>query len=135
MSQKLVNPPQPSGDLRAWARAMTEWLRNENMLRRVNDPQPVLLAQYRTGAGTLTNPRATVDGLLLFEPAAGEIVHSVGGEYVAVINGNVVRRGTGSPEGVVTAPPGTLYLNDAGGAGTTLYVKESGAGNTGWVGK
>ena len=43
--------------------------------------------------------------------------------------------GTGSPEGVVTASPGALYLNLSGGAGTTLYVKQSGTSNTGWVGK
>lgn len=41
--------------------------------------------------------------------------------------------GSGTPEGVVTAPPGSLYLNSAGGAGTALYAKESGSGNTGWV--
>lgn len=43
--------------------------------------------------------------------------------------------GSGSPEGVVTANPGSMYLNTAGGAGTTLYVKESGGSNTGWVAK
>lgn len=46
-----------------------------------------------------------------------------------------IRSGTGSPEGALTAPPGTLYLNTLGGANTTLYVKESGTGNTGWVAK
>jgi hypothetical protein len=45
------------------------------------------------------------------------------------------RWGTGSPEGVVAAPVGTAYLRDDGGAGTTLYVKESGSGNTGWAAK
>lgn len=43
--------------------------------------------------------------------------------------------GTGSPETVVTAPIGSLYVNVSGGAGTTLYVKESGAFATGWVAK
>lgn len=43
--------------------------------------------------------------------------------------------GTGSPETVVTAGVGSLYLRTDGGAGTTLYVKESGTGNTGWIGK
>jgi hypothetical protein len=43
--------------------------------------------------------------------------------------------GTGTPEGAVTAPVGSLFRRTDGGAGTTLYVKESGAGNTGWVGK
>jgi hypothetical protein len=43
--------------------------------------------------------------------------------------------GTGSPEGGVTASVGSLYLRSNGGANTTLYVKESGTGNTGWVAK
>lgn len=43
--------------------------------------------------------------------------------------------GSGTPEGAVTAPIGSLYTRTDGGAGTTLYVKESGAGNTGWVAK
>jgi hypothetical protein len=44
--------------------------------------------------------------------------------------------GSGNPNGAVTASPGALYFNAAGGAATTLYVKESGVGtNTGWVGK
>jgi hypothetical protein len=46
-----------------------------------------------------------------------------------------VRWGTGTPEGVVAAPVGTLFLREDGGAGTTLYIKESGTGNTGWVAK
>jgi hypothetical protein len=43
--------------------------------------------------------------------------------------------GTGSPEGVVTAAVGSLFTRTDGGTGTTLYVKESGVGNTGWVAK
>ena len=43
--------------------------------------------------------------------------------------------GKGSPEGVVKAPVGTIFFRTDGGAGTTLYVKESGTGNVGWVGK
>jgi hypothetical protein len=40
--------------------------------------------------------------------------------------------GEGSPEGVVTANPGALYQNTAGGVGTTLYYKASGTESTGW---
>lgn len=43
--------------------------------------------------------------------------------------------GSGSPEGVVSAPVGSLYSRSDGGLLTSLYVKESGTGNTGWVGK
>jgi hypothetical protein len=43
--------------------------------------------------------------------------------------------GSGTPEGAVVAPVGSLFQRTDGGAGTTLYVKESGTGNTGWVAK
>ena len=44
-----------------------------------------------------------------------------------------IRWGAGSPEGVVVANIGTLFLRLDGGAGDTFYVKESGTGNTGWA--
>jgi len=43
--------------------------------------------------------------------------------------------GAGTPNGVVSAPIGSIYSNTTGGAGTSFYVKESGTGNTGWVAK
>jgi hypothetical protein len=43
--------------------------------------------------------------------------------------------GSGSPEGVITAPVGSIYLRTGGGDGTAFYSKETGAGNTGWVAK
>lgn len=44
--------------------------------------------------------------------------------------------GTGSPEGAREGNIGDSYINTNGGAGTTLYVKESGNGtNTGWAAK
>src|SRR5258708_5701143 len=52
------------------------------------------------------------------------------------VNGAQISSGAGAPNGVVAGSPGDMYLNRSGGAGTTLWVKESGAGtNTGWVGK
>jgi len=47
----------------------------------------------------------------------------------------LIYSGTNTPEGAVTATVGSLFLRTNGGAGSTLYVKESGSGNTGWVGK
>jgi hypothetical protein len=57
------------------------------------------------------------------------------GKQININNTLLLVTGSGSPNSVVSAPPGSLYLNFAGGASTTLYVKESGAGNTGWVAK
>jgi hypothetical protein len=41
--------------------------------------------------------------------------------------------GTGTPEGVVTAPIGSEFIRTDGTAGTIKYGKKSGTGNTGWV--
>lgn len=56
----------------------------------------------------------------------------VGGIVLGTVK---ILTGTGSPAGVVSAPVASLYLRSDGGANTTLYVKESGSGNTGWIAK
>ena len=44
--------------------------------------------------------------------------------------------GSGSPQGVQIANPGSMYLNTNGGTSNTLWVKETGVGtNTGWAAK
>jgi hypothetical protein len=48
------------------------------------------------------------------------------------VNQNTMEDGSGSPEGVVTAEPNKLYRNTAAGPGSNIYVKKTGAGNTGW---
>jgi hypothetical protein len=47
----------------------------------------------------------------------------------------VLISGNGSPETVITARIGSIYMRLDGGANTSMYVKESGTGNTGWIGK
>jgi hypothetical protein len=54
---------------------------------------------------------------------------------VAASRWPLVQSGSGSPEGVLSAPVGMLYLRTNGGTTTTAYVKESGTGNTGWIAK
>lgn len=46
-----------------------------------------------------------------------------------------IKWGNGSPEGVVTANIGSLYLRRDGSTNTTLYIKESGTGSSGWIAK
>lgn len=53
-----------------------------------------------------------------------------------VTSNRFITGGNGSPNGIVAANPGSLYLRQDGGAGTCLYVKESGGStSTGWVAK
>jgi hypothetical protein len=49
------------------------------------------------------------------------------------VNANTVLTGSGSPEGVREADPTTLYMDTSGSAGSILYVKKTGTGDTGWV--
>jgi len=55
--------------------------------------------------------------------------------YLEMPSGVKWASGSGSPEGAVTGTVGSLYTRTDGGAGTTLYVKETGSGNTGWAAK
>jgi hypothetical protein len=56
-------------------------------------------------------------------------------DYLDVTNNIIDFMGAGTPEGVYAAAVGSVYRRNDGGAGTSFYVKESGTGNTGWVGK
>jgi len=65
----------------------------------------------------------------------GNLVISTAGKGIDMQGGPTITSGTGTPEGIVTAAIGSLFMRSDGGAGTSLYVKESGTGNTGWIGK
>ena len=57
-------------------------------------------------------------------------------DSISIGSGSVrILSGTGTPEGAITAVVGSLFLRTDGGVSTTLYVKQSGTGNTGWVAK
>lgn len=92
-------------------------------------------------------PSNTADAMLITN-AAGTTYFTInmGSQLLSADNGAYFRinNGTGiagiysyhgSPEGNVTAGPGSICLDTTGGAGNSFYVKESGSGNTGWVAK
>jgi hypothetical protein len=85
--------------------------------------------------GTATNPYLGVGGTtyLLFDKTA-QVLNLYRATKVQNTAATLYA-GTGSPEGAVTAAVGSLYLRTDGGTGTTLYVKETGSGNTGWAAK
>jgi|GEM_PF-3829430 len=81
--------------------------------------------------------RNTTDLVSLFEAwgADGVIgrISTIGANTRFYIGkGAFITGGTGSPEGVVSAPRGSMYLREDG-TGQCRYEKESGNGNTGWV--
>ncbi|MEJ2070464.1 MAG: hypothetical protein P8X58_08675, partial [Syntrophobacterales bacterium] len=72
-------------------------------------------------------------------PSVTAICNLYGANYLEYFAGGqnlpFLVRGSGSPEDVISAPVGSLFLRSDGSANTTLYIKESGSGNTGWVAK
>lgn len=54
-------------------------------------------------------------------------------EITRQVNFNTVESGSGSPEGIISAEPNKLYMDTSGTTGNIMYVKKTGAGNTGWV--
>lgn len=72
-----------------------------------------------------------IDGLNELNRMLRELYENMAGD------GDMVRiyQGYGSPENVVKASVGSLYLRLNGGATTTLYVKTSGTADTGWTAK
>jgi hypothetical protein len=96
---------------------------------------------YSAGAGAIVNcvfegnaqtgftNHLTTSGIVTF-------ARSINPAGFAMNKANLIwLTGTGTPEAVVTADVGSLFTRTNGGAGTTLYVKETGTGNTGWVAK
>lgn len=52
--------------------------------------------------------------------------------YFGSESGPFLSYGSGTPLGVLSAPVGSLYIRTNGVADSTLYIKSSGTGNTGW---
>jgi len=83
-----------------------------------------------------------VDGAIDLKHGSGTLCISTSATGVDLPAGKAIKVGTpsiysgsGDPNSTVTAVPGSLYMNSAGGADESLWVKESGSGNTGWVAK
>lgn len=99
--------------------------------------------QYATGNQNQRISRSSTnlnivstDGSIVLGPASSGVVQITAGAKWRFATTNVVMAsGTNTPEGALSAPVGSIYMRDNGGAVTTLYVKESGTGNTGWVAK
>lgn len=91
------------------------------------------VAEHNRRYGNPDEPDVTVSGSRVID---NEIIGARSIRYAMGATGQLVETsGPGTPEGVLTAAPGSTYRRTDGGAGATLYVKESGSDATGWVAK
>ncbi len=92
------------------------------LLRRLAEQVEILAGDRRSAADQAAVRKGDIEAVI--EQAVTAALAKAG-----------IIEGTGSPEGFVTAKVGTIYRRLDGSPGSTLYVKESGAGNTGWTAK
>jgi len=83
-------------------------------------------------AGAVTTARAIVATTGDITSTAGNLVASTAGKGVVLGGGAKVVCGTGDPNGSVTAPQGSLYLNLTGSSGSTRAFINSNSATT-WI--
>lgn len=91
---------------------------------------------HTTGGAKSGNSEVNIGGVALpsFIPSPNVMSHTyVPRLYLPGLP--FVTAGAGSPEGAQSAPVGSVWLRTDGGVGTTMYVKQTGTGNTGWAAK
>jgi hypothetical protein len=108
-------------NLRASLLQASSGVQTTNYISNSNNDFELASNSYRPPAGL----RIRSDGAIIFSSTTA----ATGTEACRL------RAGSGTPEGAVTANVGSVWLRTDGGTGTTLYIKESGTGNTGWVAK
>lgn len=111
---------------------------------RLNQLQYATLSGFTVDLGT--NPGVLIENChnnVTFNNRSGNTIEVFPSHSTATVGPKVrfgsgptdIICGSGTPEAAVTATVGSLFMRTNGGAGTSLYVKESGSGNTGWVAK
>lgn len=93
--------------------------------------------QVTTAVGAQVPDAVTVEVDLRVPPAVDAVLTTadIPGQVaiaLAAQAGKIVQ-GTGSPEGIVTAAPGTLYVDTAATLGASVWRKASGTAKTGWT--
>lgn len=99
----------------------------------VDANDPYFAIEVRVNSGSIVEAIRIKESDVLVQ--AANLVIGTAGKGIDMNGGPKVLFGTGTPEAAVTAAIGSTFMRSDGGAGTSFYVKESGAGNTGWVGK
>lgn len=100
-----------------------------------NDDHEFPITINSEGALVLTGDDVIVTGTFSVQGGIGVEgdVSAAGSLFVSA--SAKIRAGNGSPESAVTGNVGDMWLRLDGSTSTTLYIKTSGTGNTGWTAK
>ncbi len=87
---------------------------------------------FSASGGQVNNALQTNSGNNLFN-VTDSVSAFIRGIRHGSLTGPFASSGSGTPEGAVTAPVGSIFYRTDGSAGLATYIKNSGSGNTGWV--
>lgn len=100
-----------------------------------SDSTSVWLGQHDSSENwsILDSSAAVVFSIQRGTGATDRYVRASNGLRLGSATGPLELQGTSTPEAAVTAPVGSTFRQTDGTQGNVFWVKESGAGNTGWV--
>ena len=117
----------------ALLRTVTSFGSGQSIVRSSNNAGDAELRSLSSSDGTLTFGTAGGGTEVNIRVDSIEGVDANGEVNVSDTDGVKILSGSGSPEGSVSASPGSLYLRtNPADAQTIGYLKLSGTGNTGW---
>lgn len=133
----FLSSSAPAGSMAIRADGEISW--GSNVLRRTAAAAMEFVTTLKVRAAEAANAVLVVQArqsnpdtqrALDITSSSGTTVASISGSGVLTAANFV--RGVGSPEGVATAPKGTLYIDIDGSSTEMAWIKTAGAGNTGW---
>ncbi len=89
-------------------------------------------------SGQYLQPDAVGGAALMSSNNADIQLHAGGTGHLRIVSdsettGALELIGRNTPQGVISAPPGSTFRNLNGGVGSSFYVKQTGTGSTGWA--
>lgn len=111
---------------------------NQRVIGLVDGSEVHLVASPAAGGAGITMLTANPDGSVTLNFDGVESVRTIPpqggtGGGIRLPGAADWTTGAGSPEGVVTAGPGSLYSDLVSGSARPVWMKNFGAGNTGWL--
>jgi hypothetical protein len=123
------NPPQSTGSglaITVPANSDIEWVGQNGGWYASSYQQTDYVDPATDGSVTL----CSIAGDLRLQPGGSGAVRWLNASQTT---GCTTTIGSGSPQGVVTAQPGSDYRNLTGSAGSVFWIKQSGTGASGWI--
>lgn len=96
------------------SRNQTKFRKTQIREQRIQQPVSINPGQYLSKSGGTLSGTLVVSAPIRFTTAS-------------------IMAGNGIPEGSITADVGSLWIREDGSGTSTLYIKKTGVGNTGWV--